>query len=344
MKHDPSPGPDERFVQQTERVRRELLDSATPVFALTGPDRPATECFAGTETFDDTITVVRIVHGDPTTGPWAAVDTARWADVPVNAGPLRTHLEHGMRLAGDRFSDVEWTENDTTVLVDDQPVPGRTVRAGHRWWATRCERDGVEITVTARDWHPATVHLGSVTDLTPLLDALGSRPTAETPPTEPVALPPDLAREPHRALIDAALRTRRDHIAWMADGGAPPHLPPYWSTLWQAAVRRQRQLTDQDEPDADRAVSDIVAHVTSIADGTTWFDEHATLRARAINEILLYGTGLGEGVSSHPAQRAWRERQHLMPRQGAPINEREAVDLRWRDAWARWADTALDEF
>ena len=344
MRRDPSPDPDERFVQQTERVRRELLDSATPVVALTGPDRPATECFAGTETFNSTITVVRIVHGDPTAGPWATVDTARWADLPVNAGPLRTHLEHHMRLAGDRFSDVEWTESDTTVLVDEQPVPGRTVRAGHRWWATRCERDGVEITVTARDWHPATVHLGSVTDLTPLLDALGTRP-----------------RRRHRPRHRSPCRP-----AWPGNHtgrSSTPHCAPVvtttpgWPTgehrrscprtgrrLWQAAVRRQRQLADQDEPDADRAVSDIVAHVTSLADVTTWFQEHATLRDRAINEILLYGTGLGEGVSSQPAQHAWRERQHLMPRQGAPINEREAVDQRWRDAWARWADTAAEEF
>ncbi|NJC12213.1 hypothetical protein F4558_002039 [Micromonospora profundi] len=41
MTSDPSPGPDERFVQQTERVRRELLDSAIPVVALTGSDQPS---------------------------------------------------------------------------------------------------------------------------------------------------------------------------------------------------------------------------------------------------------------------------------------------------------------
>ncbi|WP_410809225.1 hypothetical protein [Micromonospora sp. 067-2] len=337
MEHDPSPGADERFVHQAERIRRTLSESAMPVVALAGSDRPAAERFAGTETFDGTITNVRVAHGDPTNGPWASVDTARWGDLPVDAGPLRWQLEHGMRLAGERFSDVEWTEDDATVLVDGQPVTGRTVRAGDRWWATRCDRDGIEITVTARDWHPATVHLRWVTDLAPLLDGLRTWSPTSTPHEESEPLPADLAGEPHRALVDAALNNQQARSDWMKDGGPAPHLPPYWSALWRAAVRRQVELTDQVEPEAARAVSDIVAQLTTLSGEASWFDDDLRLRRRAITETLLYGTGLGEGVPSQPAHQAWRERQQLLPQRDVPVHAREAVDRRWRDAWTAWA-------
>ncbi|SBT66660.1 hypothetical protein GA0070622_3686 [Micromonospora sediminicola] len=341
MEHDPRAHVDERLARQTEHLRRELRDSGLPVVALTGPGLPTTARFAGLESTDGTITHVRVAHGDATTGPWAVVDTARRAD---NRGdPLRHRLEHAMRMAGAHLSDVEWTEDDATMHLDGRPVTGRTVRAGDRWTATRCADALIdaEITVVARDWPAATIQLRLVADPAPLLDRTWRRPDPlPQPPPPPV--PQDLAREPHRALIDAALTHRRQTLTWIAGGGAHPELPAHWSGLWRAAVRRQQELTDQSEPAANRAVSDAIAHLTTLAGHADWFDTSPRLRERAITETLLHVTGLADDPPSGPAHRAWRHHQRLVPDPTADLHRRAAADQAWRDAWTAWAAGSTD--
>ncbi|GAA3781808.1 hypothetical protein [Micromonospora maritima] len=341
MEHDPSSHVDERLARQTERLRRELRDSGLPVVTLTGPALPGTARFAGLESTDRTITHVRVAHGDATTGPWATVDTARRTD--NRDDPLRHRLEHAMRMAGAHLSAVEWTEHDATMHLDGRRLTGRTVRAGDRWTATRCadvEIDA-EITVVTRDWPTDTIQLRLDADPAPLLDRTWRRPVPLPPPPAP-PVPDDLAREPHRALIDAALRHRRHTLTWIAGGGAHPDLPAHWPRLWRAAVHRQQELTDQSEPAANRAVSDAIAHLTALADHADWFDTRPRLRERAITETLLHVTGLGDDLPSEPAQLAWRHHQRLVPDPTTDLRRRAAADQAWRDAWTTWAAESTD--
>ncbi|WP_144118485.1 hypothetical protein [Catellatospora sichuanensis] len=342
MRFERSEAARERFVRQQKRLHRELLDSGLPVFALTGPALPGVERFGGLGLSDDRITTVRVVYGEGLTLPWAAVETARRAGTPIGFAPLRGEVEHCMRGHGHRISDVEWTEGDTTVVVDGVPVAGRVVRAGSRWWAARCSLEDVEITVVARDWHPEVLSAHTVIDLTAMLSRVHVGPP--TAPPDPGTghhereIPEDLAGEPHRALVDLSLRLGRERAAWLADGGPGPQLPGYWRTLWRAAVRRQMDLADQSEPVADQAVSSTLAQLSTLQDKAEWFRDDARLRERAVAETLLFGTGISEAVSSVAAQRAWLHREETVRRRDVPIQVRAAVDEDWFEAWSAWAD------
>jgi hypothetical protein len=339
MEFDRSRRTDEYYASQTERIRQELHDSGIPIVALSDSTKPAEERFGGLEQADDTITSVRIVYeGAQPDGPWASVDTARWACTSVDSGPLRWTVEHHMRRRGDRLSAEQWTEGDATVIVDGRSVAGRIVRAGSRWWAVRCARGDIEISVVARDWHPDAIAVDTLVDVVPMLSRLRTPPASPMRP-EPEPVPDGLSREPHRALVDVVLRSAREQAEWRADGGPVPELPRYWTALWQAAVQRQMTLADQPEPEANRAVGSIVTQLSNLRHNAAWFREDSRLRERAIAETLLYGTGVSDDVSSSPAQHAWHSRQAMAPpANGAEVEAGAAADRRWIDAWAAWAD------
>ncbi|GAA1368180.1 hypothetical protein [Catellatospora chokoriensis] len=338
MSYEPSEAARERFARQQERLHAELLGSGLPVFALAGPALPGAARFAGLGQADGRITSVRVVHGEGLTLPWAAVETVCRSGTSFDSGPLRGEVEVGMRGHGHRFADVEWTEGDTTVLVDGVAVAGRLVRAGDRWWAARCSRQDVEITVVARDWRPEVLSVHAVTELTAML----ARPHVGPPGSGTGPDDPEAARvpagEPHRVLADVCLRLGRERAALLADGGPGPRLPGYWRTLWRAAVRRQMELADQPEPVADRAVSGMLAQLSTLQDGADWFRADARLRERAVAETLLFATSLSEAVSSAGAQRAWQRREETVRRPDLPVQIRAAADEDWRDAWSAWAN------
>jgi hypothetical protein len=326
----------ERYARQTDRILRQI--SGIPIVGLSDATKPADERFGGLETFNDTTTTVRLLYGDARAGgPWASVHTSRWIVDRIGSGPLRSMVERDMRLCGDRFSAVEWTEGDATVVVDGQPVAGRIVRAGERWWAARCERGDIEITIVSRDWHPDTIEVDKIVDPVPMLSRLASPPRPQPRP-EPEPLPEDARGEPHRALVNEALSNARLHAEWLADGGPLPQFPQYWSTLWRATVERQMDLTGQPEPEARRAVGAIVNQLTALDDRAAWFREHGPLRERAIAETLLYWTGLHDRVASLPAQQAWLRREVSGPDEDrAAVESRVAADRQWIDAWTAWA-------
>jgi hypothetical protein len=290
---------DEFFAGQSERIRRELRDSGIPVFVLSDATKPTEEVFGGQALADDAVVSVQVVYPG---AAWVNVETARRAW----SGTLPVLVEQHMRRRGDRLTPVEWSEHDAQVIVDGEPVAARMVRAGSRWWALRCERDGVAISVTARDWHPETIAVQTLTDVLPMLSRLGA------PPAEPPGrAPEDLGREPHRALTDIVLRAGREHAEWRAAGGVEPQLPRSWTARWQAAVSRQIDLTDQAEPDARQAVSDMVSQLTNLQENAAWFRTDSDLRERAIAETLLWGTGLSDTVASRPAQLAWQRHHRI---------------------------------
>ncbi|MBU2662603.1 hypothetical protein KOI35_03705 [Actinoplanes bogorensis] len=312
MEFDRSIGRDELFAQQSERMRRVLAASDMPVFGLAEGLRPAEETFGSLDSTDDRLVAVRLTYGRA-----AEVETAR-----AEPGPLRETLEHHVRRGGDRFADLEWTEGPATLRVDGHPVAARMLRAGDRWWIVRADRDGVGITVVGRDWHPGEPAVETVTDPIPMLDR------RRTPPDyvhhEPEPLPADLAREPHRALAEAALAEAAEQRRWMAEGGPEPALPGYWTTLWAAAVQRQTELSDAPATDAEPAVSAMISELGTLHHEAAWFRDDPVLRRRAVAETLLHGTGLGPDVPSRPAHEAW---------------QRGSSSPEWRAAWAAWAQT-----
>ena len=318
--------------RRVDQIRRRLEESGIPVFALLPAAEPAAAQFGGYGESDGTLFVVSLVYEAPD-GVWVGVDIERFAGTRVVSGPLRQKVEHQMRMHGERLSAVPWSEADATMIVDGRPVAGRMVRAGDRWWAARCRLDdgpdspkraastparGVEVSVVARDWHPAVVEVCTVADVVPMLSRV---PDAPPVTASPAPLPAGLRGEPHRALVEAALQSRRALVEWLADGGAVPELPGYWTELWAAALARQVALSDQPEPAARMALRDLVAQLSDLDEVAEWFRTDDRLRELAINETLLYVTGLTDRVSSRSAQVAWRH------------GRREA----WRQAWAAWA-------
>jgi hypothetical protein len=337
MEFDRSRHADLLHAGQTERISRKLRDSGIPVVALTESTRPADAVFGGLTEAGDTVVDVRVVYPGPLPdGPWVSVDTARWSGARTSSGPLRSLVEHRLRQQGERPSSFDWTEEPATLVVDGEPVDGLLVRAGTRWWAARCTRADVEISVLADNWHPDAIAVDTLTDLAPMLDRLRSHPTP-SPRGNPEPLPEHLRGEPHRALVDVALRSARQHFGWMADGGPVPELPASWSTLWRAAVQRQIALTDQPEPEAGESVRGLVDHLTNLHHDAAWFRDDADLRGRAIAETLLHCTMPDATVPSRPAQDAWHHRQATASADHGP-ETMVAADRAWREAWITWID------
>ncbi len=313
------------YTRQTERLHRQLVDSGMSVFALTPSVKPAEDCFGGLETSGEEITVVRVLYG-----PWAEIETARGDGAGV---PLRPFLEQHVQLDGGRCADLAWTEITASVLVDGRPVPARLLRAGERWWAARCAQDGVEITVVGVDWRPAVVAVETMSDFGPMLDQLRAETPLDPVPREAVPPPGNLGREPHLVLADAVLRNAAAQAAWLVGGGPAPQPLGTWSSLWQAAVRRQVSLSDEPEPVANHAVSTMMAQIAALYHEAVWFRTDDELRRRAIAEVLLHGTELGT-VASRAAQQAWQRRALSGD---ADFGVRMAADEQWLSGWQAWA-------
>jgi hypothetical protein len=339
MERDPSSRAAELSAAHLREVRREVRECGIPVVALRDPAPLSGGRLGGCEQVGGAVTNVEIVYdGDGVDGPWASVHTSRWVGTRVSSGPLRELVEHHMRMRGERLSAVEWAEGAATVVVDGQPVAGRIVRAGDRWWAVRCGRGDIEISVVARDWRRDRVAVDTVADLDALLSQRAPRPAPQAP-VKPEPVPDELGREPHRALVDVVLRSSRARVEWLADGGPVPQLPAYWGALWQAAVQRQMALAEQDEPEAKWEVQSTVAHLSTLQHSAAWFRDDARLRERAIAETLLYGTRLGRDVPSQRAQQAWQRRHEMAPPADYPeVEAGVAAEGEWLDAWAAWAN------
>jgi hypothetical protein len=318
---DPSQSADWLFVRQTESIRRKLRDCGLPVVGLSAATAPAEARFSGIGQSNDVVVTVSIVYGNAD-GPWASVDTERFTGTSNLPNPLRDVIGQHIRRHGDRLSAVDWTEGDATVMVDGRPIAGQSVRAGHRWWAVRCRRGDLVISVAGRDWHPAVVAVDTLPDVASLLDRWRPPPRPVARPPEP-GLPAELHGEPHRLLVDAALTAAGNRAQWLADGGPMPDLPRYWGAMWRAAVARQADLAEQTEPEAEDAVRGVVDQLSNLHHSAAWFRDDAGLRERAIRETLLYATRLTDHVPSRAAQEAWRA----------------GARRRWLHEWAIWASS-----
>ena len=133
------------------------------------------------------------------------------------------------------------------------------------------------------------------------------------------------------------LRSERQRIDWLTDGGPPPRLPANWGRLWRDAVRRQADLAGQPEPEAERALQGMLNQLTTLYTEAEWFRTDEVLQRRAVSEILLFSTGLGPDVPSRPAQLAWQRRQGLRPTDYARLGAITAAQTRWLEEWTAWS-------
>ncbi|MBB2943039.1 hypothetical protein FB565_002752 [Actinoplanes lutulentus] len=339
MEFDPLSSAEDLIRSSRDELRRALRLRPLPVAVLVGATTLPPPRLGGWETFNGAATCVRVDFGtiEPA-GPWVSVETARWAGTQASGGPLRELLEHHMRLNGDRFSSVEWTGEDRTVTVDGRSVAGRRLRAGDHWWALRCSLRDVELSVVARDWDAAIeIRTLNQAEIDEMISVVPTPPTFVPPDPSAVTAPPP--GEPHRLLVDEALRSARDQADWLADGGPPPRLSSNWAALWRATVRRQADLAGQPEVEAEKAVQSMVNQMTNLNHEASWFRDDEALRGRAVSETLLFGTGLGPNVPSRPAQLAWLRRQGLRPTDYARLEAISAAQTTWLDEWSIWASS-----
>ncbi|WIM94653.1 hypothetical protein ACTOB_006694 [Actinoplanes oblitus] len=322
-------------------LRRGLAAGRLPMIGVPGAPGARID---GWGSSDNVLTSVTVRYGD--SDSWLAVETARWSGTGQESSGLREVLEERLRAAGIRFADVSWTTSERPVVVDGRTVTARVLHAGPDWWAARIVLEAglfgeVEVGLTAyrKGFEPRLGILPGA-EIADLLDAPLPGPEPWSPAgaaAEPE--PPLPVGEPHRVLVDVVLREARESEVWQAEGGPVPRLPASWGALWAAAVRRQSDLAGQPADAADAAITDLLSQLTTLFRDAAWFRADAVLRERAINETLLYATGLATTVPSRPAQQAWRARQDARrpPATAADFVGIRHAEARWLDAWHTWS-------
>ncbi|GIF08148.1 hypothetical protein [Actinoplanes siamensis] len=312
-------------------LRRGLAEGRLPVIGLLDTDGE----FSGWETSGDVLTSVTVRYGDARS--WLSVQTARWGGAVRLSPEPRDVLKDHLRVAGVRFADVGWSDFEAAVTIDGRELTAEVARGGADWRVARVALDGWEVCVVSyrRECEP---RLGTLPDAAVgrMLDAPLADPR-RWPQAEPAVEPAEeYTGEPHRGLAEVVLRTALRQVEWLEEGGPAPRLPKSWPRLWRSAIRRQADLAGESEQAAEASLHSMLSHLTSLQSDAGWFREDEGLRDRAINETLLYGTGLALDVPSRAAQEAWREREgtrQAPPRSGAPVRD-------WLAAWNAWAGRA----
>ncbi len=315
-------------------LRRGLAGGRLPVFGM--PDAGDGR-FAGWETSDELLVAVTVEYGEPGES-WLGVEAARWSGTIRSTPDLRETLKEHLRTAGVRFADVAWVESEATVTVDGRELTARVLRAGDDWWVARAVAGEIEVGLTAyrKECDLRVVTLPDVIVAEMLNAPLVSRPW---PQFELARESADPGGEPHRRLVHIVLRSVREQLVWLDEGGPAPRLAASWPEVWRSAIRRQAELSGVSEAAAEVAVQSLLAHLTRLQTDARWFRENEGLRERAISETLLYATGLSENVPSRRAQEAWREREGTRL-QALAVDVVVGAGDHWLAAWEAWAQRA----
>ncbi|MFI1992674.1 hypothetical protein [Actinoplanes sp. NPDC020271] len=317
-------------------LRRGLAEGRLPAFGAPDAGDPR---FGGWEMSDGLLATVTVEYGEPGDS-WLAVEAARWTGTIRSAPDLRDTLKECLRTTGVWFADVTWAESEATLTVDGQALPARVLRAGDDWWAARAVLGEVEVGLTA---YRKALDLRVVTlpdeTVARMLDA--PLVPQRWPQAELSREPSDPGGEPHRRLVHLVLRSARETVVWLDEGGPAPRQTAAWPEVWRSAIRRQAELSGEPEAAAEVAMQSLLSQLTRLQSDAAWFREDERLRERAISETLLYATGLSENVPSRAAQEAWGEREgtrQLPPRPA--VDGIAGIGDHWLAAWEEWARLA----
>jgi hypothetical protein len=213
----------------------------------------------------------------------------------------------------------------TEIVLDGVPVAGVVQRVdGYVAW--RAVRDDVVVTVAGRGVATSLPALVPITDLAPYVERrsvmLGRMADARrTTPAAPLTGPDETAPLwAHRGLVAMTVACHEDMAARRAEHRPPARLDPLWAQRWEAAVRRQRELRDQDHVDARHAIELMVRQLGDLQQRAAWWDDEA-LRRRAIDEVIWVTVSGESNVGSAAAQELWHR-----------------DNIAGIEAWQDWAD------
>ncbi|MFK3984160.1 hypothetical protein ACI2K4_27785 [Micromonospora sp. NPDC050397] len=321
--------------EAAERQRAEL-DLALPGWPVYGlADSVESGWLAGWSRRDGEVVSVQIGYGLRTDETWSLVETqVRTGESPQSLDWLLASMfaENGRDYPvpgvlpaprADGLPDAP-RARPVDVTVDTAPVSALVQRVDE-YVAWRLVLPDVVVTVTGR----GVVTLPGLVRLTDLGSyaarrtrvALAAMRGTGRPGPEPLTGPDhDRPLWAHHGLLEMTMACRAEHAARMAQNRPTGPLPADWGVRWEAAIRRQRQLRDQETADARDAVTAMVGQVGDLQESAAWWERDG-LRRRAIDEIV-WVTASGEpNVSSVDAQRAWADDRRI-----------------GLDAWQRWAD------
>lgn len=318
----PSPERDEQVARRMAEHEDLIRHCDIRLLGLAAP-APSPQWLGSSSIVDGVVESVGLVYGDLRRGSVVQVHTLR---EPGFADPYDLlDVEFDRLGSGDRPAVVT---GRTSLLVDGRRREAELFQAGPRLWAARCPQATNELIVVARDWTPAATRLVAVPDVEPFIDGRRAHLVKVRGSSASVATRSIDVRHAHRALVEACLNRSAELTATVRAGRRPVRWrgAERYGELWSAAVRAQMHLSEQSRETADEAVAALVNQLTGLQEKATWFAD-PQLREAALNESMIYWTGLSERVPSLAAQQAWR-RVWIDHR-----HERRA----WLDAWSDWA-------
>ncbi len=253
----------------------------------------------------------------------------------------------------------------STVHLGGRVLPAEMCEEGVLWAAQATvvpdATAPVTVTVMGRGVSLEQIRLALVTDLHPYWQGQ-ERYVADLAARHPDVRPEDLvlpaARglQAHRALIEFCLRESEESRAGLQAGRQRPR----WSgrfaerqQVWEAAVRAQMHLAEQQRQEANGHVTAMVNQLVDLAGNSSWWHDTA-LQLAAIEEVLGYQV-FGAAVASRDAQRAWlrarSRRAGLLPTDPAGLSpdrheellrragEMQGLERQAQRAWDAWADS-----
>ncbi len=300
-------------------------------------DAPGAAWLGGWERLDDTLHRVEIVHGDK-----LVIVRTELADDSVDS--LDRALAEEFRDAGLDYPvpgvlprSGAPRARPTELEIDGTPVEAVVQQVGE-FVAWRAEVDGTVVTITARGPVDASVHLVRVTDLADLVHGREQRIAArraahveDEPLTGPDGTQPLWA---HRGLVEMVLATHTRQAEARKANRPAPQLDPDWRRRWDAAVRRQQQLREEDAAAAHDSVAGMINQLTALQEEAAWWGTES-LRVRAVDQIIWVTATGEENVGSAPAQREWRLRWNSGH---GTLRSRAAARRQVLALWQDWAD------
>lgn len=220
----------------------------------------------------------------------------------------------------------------------------------------------VVVTIICRGVPLDQLRLTRVEDLKPYwegretyLAALAAHHSVVVRP-EDLELPASVGLEAHLALVDFCLSESATVRDCLQNGQRPRSAPGsarQRQRLWEAAVRAQVHLAEQDRATANEHVTQIVNQLNALAGRSPWFSDFG-LRTSAVDQVLgfqVFDAEVPTREAQRLWQRSWERRKARSAGGGAPLSPDDRQDRRRlleadlamerqaQHAWDTWAAT-----